>query len=436
MPSGLYRSITKNKTYYPMTCLCCGVSFLGVDKHRKYCSSSCSAKITLTDRRETNLARYGVIEPLMLKSFQDKSKQTRLDRYGDPNYVNPIKGIQTKIETGSLDESIKKMHQTKLERYGDPNYVNAEKMYRTKKERHGDECYNNADQIKKTTQENYGVDNIFKTDQIKKLNKQREVGNRINKLNQIEPLFSSEGYTLLTSNEWLEKGGPIKARCPNNHEQYFYLSNWYKGCRCGKCFGNVSGVEEEVYEFLLTLTNDIWCNKRTIVPPYELDFYLPSHNIAIEFNGIYWHSIERGKDEKYHLRKTDMCKERGITLIHIFENEWEENRDDVKQYITSMINKNVLCEFDMLDIPHEIQEDAVIVYDYFGKAASHINSINGYFSQPNIFLVVDKRYPVNINNTVSEVEPPTLHFIPTRKGSMNGYNVWDCGRETYKIKEE
>ena len=34
---------------------------------------------------------------------------------------------------------------------------------------------------------------------------------------------------------------------------------------------------------------------------FELDVYIPSKHIAIEYNGIYWHSELNGKNKNYHL---------------------------------------------------------------------------------------------------------------------------------------
>jgi len=66
---------------------------------------------------------------------------------------------------------------------------------------------------------------------------------------------------------------------------------------------------------------------------------LPEKKLAIEFNGTYWHSTECGKDRWYHLNKTLRCKEKGIRLIHIFENEWKENRELCEKTIINNINE-------------------------------------------------------------------------------------------------
>lgn len=54
--------------------------------------------------------------------------------------------------------------------------------------------------------------------------------------------------------------------------------------------------------------------------PYELDIVLPDANLAIEYNGLYWHSSLR-KPNDYHLMKSLLCREKGIRLIHIYEFE-------------------------------------------------------------------------------------------------------------------
>ena len=41
-------------------------------------------------------------------------------------------------------------------------------------------------------------------------------------------------------------------------------------------------------------------NCRNIIKPYELDIYIPKKKIAIEYNGIYWHSTALNKDMFYH----------------------------------------------------------------------------------------------------------------------------------------
>jgi len=77
-----------------------------------------------------------------------------------------------------------------------------------------------------------------------------------------------------------------------------------------------------------------------------LDLYLPELNIAIEFNGLYWHSEVSGKKYKnYHVNKTKKCEESNIQLIHIFEDEWKYKTDIIKSKLKSIMNVSDACVF-------------------------------------------------------------------------------------------
>lgn len=72
---------------------------------------------------------------------------------------------------------------------------------------------------------------------------------------------------------------------------------------------------------------------RKIIPPYELDVYLPEKKFAIEYDGLHWHSEENGRGMNYHLNKTEMCEKNGITLVHVFENVYLEGKEKVMSNI-------------------------------------------------------------------------------------------------------
>lgn len=65
----------------------------------------------------------------------------------------------------------------------------------------------------------------------------------------------------------------------------------------------------------------------------ELDIYLPEKNIAIEVNGVYWHSEAAGKDASYHLKKYEACQALDIRLIQVWEDDWLHRRDIVKRML-------------------------------------------------------------------------------------------------------
>lgn len=90
--------------------------------------------------------------------------------------------------------------------------------------------------------------------------------------------------------------------------------------------------EQQVEQFILQhlQPHQISICDRTLIPPQEIDIYMPQHKLAIEYCGLYWHSHLTGKDRNYHLNKLQQCQEKGIQLLTIFEDEW--------------INKQQLCE--------------------------------------------------------------------------------------------
>ena len=78
---------------------------------------------------------------------------------------------------------------------------------------------------------------------------------------------------------------------------------------------------------------------RTVLDGKEIDIYIPDKNLAIELNGLYWHS-EIYKNETYHQDKSVACIEKNIQMIHIWEDDWVEKKDVVKDIILSKFGLN------------------------------------------------------------------------------------------------
>ena len=110
---------------------------------------------------------------------------------------------------------------------------------------------------------------------------------------------------------------------------------------CPKCSSIISKQELGLQEWIKGNV-DILTNDRSIISPYELDIVIPSHKIAIEYNGLYWHSETQGKNSNYHLNKYNMCKDKGYRLIQIWENEWLTKQDIVKSIIKSSLGLHTI----------------------------------------------------------------------------------------------
>ena len=98
-----------------------------------------------------------------------------------------------------------------------------------------------------------------------------------------------------------------------------------------------SYCEKELLDFVKSIYKDeVVENSKNIISPLELDIYIPNKNLAIEFNGLYWHN-ELNKDKNYHLNKTNLCNEFNIDLIHVFEDDWKCKKDIIKSIISSRL---------------------------------------------------------------------------------------------------
>lgn len=367
-------------------CQTCGkaTKYLGLTKgYSKHCSNRCANRDP-----ESNKKRKTSLNAEIRKNAAIKSKETRMKLYGTylPD-ASKEKIRATCIERyGGIGMASKKLcEKTKakcIEKYGIENPASTdqvkEKISNTKLERYENSGYNNIEKIKDTCLKKYGVDCVFKSESIK----EQIVCSNLENLGVRYPMMSKEV---------LEKS---KKTCLDRYgAERYSLSEEYRGklleefitdhdhfkeiqkrehnilkCKCHKCnkdfeinyqtfirrselcadlcpycsnYSGRSAREHSVLKFILNhYDKTVIQNCRTVLKnKHELDIYLPEFNLAIEFDGLFWHS-EVNKDKNYHLKKTEECIEKGIKLIHIFEDEWEFHRDIVESRLLAMLGKS------------------------------------------------------------------------------------------------
>lgn len=77
---------------------------------------------------------------------------------------------------------------------------------------------------------------------------------------------------------------------------------------------------------------------------------IPELKLALEFNGNYYHSIEAGTPFGYHLMKTELCEAKGYRLIHIWEDEWNNDKELIKEKLIQVFqNKEIIDNKKLLD---------------------------------------------------------------------------------------
>ena len=130
-------------------------------------------------------------------------------------------------------------------------------------------------------------------------------------------------------------GSPTKLQwvCAEGHTWWAAPKDRVRGTGCPACAKHISRAEIEVADYVRTLVDDLVTSTRKVIAPYELDMWVPSRNVAIEFNGLYWHSEDAGKGRYYHQKKWQRCADQGVQLITVWEDDWRDRRDICKRMI-------------------------------------------------------------------------------------------------------
>lgn len=128
--------------------------------------------------------------------------------------------------------------------------------------------------------------------------------------------------------DYINSVTPVTIIC-KKHKEFQQIPNGHlNGNGCRFCTNYVSKAEQEIADILKVHFPDLEQSNKKVLEGRELDIYIPSKKVAIEYNGLYWHS-ELHKDKNYHLDKLNSCKDKGIKLIQIFEDEWLNKKEIV-----------------------------------------------------------------------------------------------------------
>ena len=313
--------------------------------YREFCSLNCLNKSNLIRDRiiKTYREKYGVDNISQLEIIKDKKKNTTLKNFGVPS------GVLTPAAIGNRCRKWKE-------------YFNSDK-----------------DVILKNL--NIGKRKAFIDDCIS--------GDRL--AGKLTPMFDIHSFTNI-------KDETLKFRCNKCNSQFNHHLQWGTIPICRIC-NPTSKFEQTVYEVVISTlkldSNQIKRNIINVIPYKELDIYIPALNIAIECNGLYWHSNKR-KSKTYHLNKTKACEKRGIKLIHIFEDEW--NSPEFKLLTSEWLR---------------------------GKLPINYNE---YYASLNNTLILNRR----IYNKC--YIPPNYELISEDMPKLLPTNVWDCGTLNLKLK--
>lgn len=136
--------------------------------------------------------------------------------------------------------------------------------------------------------------------------------------------------------KYINAKAKVNIICPIHGEFYQSPSTHLDGHGCPKCGNLSSNAENEIFNFLSILHPQQ--RNRTILKNNEIDIYIPSLKLGVEYNGLLWHSELYNRDKHYHLTKLVECNNNGIELVQIFEDEWFNNKDICKYKLLRLCN--------------------------------------------------------------------------------------------------
>ena len=277
----------------------------------------------------------------------DKCKQINLLSYGVEN-VSQLedvrKSVSEKNKANSEERTIKR-NKTNMERYGTCNFVNFDKTKKTIIDKYG-------------SMENYNLE-------MGKKRKERfatasEKFCKENDCSMFNEIFEPCVKHLVSTLDWCIEQANVKLLVFEN-------TSYIRNCdiplineqlnKIKKNYSHTSKGEQELIKFIKSICNcEIIENDRKIIYPKELDIYIPSKKLAIEFDGLYWHDEIHTHTKNQQLIKTNLCNEKGIDLIHVFEDDWRDRKEIIKSMICSRLgiyNKKIFarkCEIKEIEL--------------------------------------------------------------------------------------
>jgi hypothetical protein len=373
-PQKLWHYVNEIPTYN--LCKTCNINrtkFLRnwLDGYRPYCSYKCSAtnQDTKDKREDTCNEIYGVSNVAKLESTQIKKGITNDEIYGFKcSFQNT--DVRKKwsdnllknrgIDHISKDENIKKIKEDRCFEKNGIKYLLSSKEFR--------------EEIKINNKLKTGFEYIQQTNDYKNIN-------NIKMFNKYEEYFIDSDYYIKDYKNsnfvFLHK------QCNKNFTITLnrLLSRIdIEVCLCTECYpisDQKSIKEKELTNWIESLNIEQLTN-RSILEGKELDIYIHKHNLAIEFNGLYWHS-ENFRDKNYHLDKSLQCQEKDIHLMHIWEDEWVYKQEIVKSIILNKLNKIENKIFARKCVVKEVKDSKLV------RQFLDTNHIQGY-SQSSIKL--------------------------------------------------
>jgi very-short-patch-repair endonuclease len=329
----------------------------------------------------------------------------------DLKYMSPHSHIPITVKCDNCDH----IKELKYYTYNRMTNNDTEPYYCNKKD-----CINKKREI--SLEKKYGVKNVFQLGSTKekiKLTNLEKYGVENPQQNKIIKEKTEQTNILKYGNRNVFQNVDIKEKIKktnnirygvNYPQQSEMIRSKYS------CLHKSSKIEKRLLFFIKeNYEGEILINKNNIISGYEIDIYLPELKLAFEFNGLYWHN-ELTKDKNYHKMKTDLCEEKGVQLIHVWEDDWEYKQDIVKSIILNRLERIETKIFAKETEIREITDNNLI------KKFLNINHLQGF---------VKSKIKIGLfhNNDLVSL----MTFGKTRKNTISTDNEYEMLRFCNKL---
>ena len=261
------------------------------------------------------------------KCTGDKISRSLIKRFENPEF-RKICGSKLRHTTEKFIARAKAMHGDTYD-YSEVVYANALTDVKIGCHKHGvfmqtPSSHVNGHGCIKCSNEKFGASrSVPYADYIKRAN---EIHKGKYSYPEIPSDFTGNGYILTIT---CKKHGDFEQRLENHI---------YRSAGCPRCGFTISKGEDDLCAWIKSLGIDVVPRDRKIIKPYELDIVVPSKRIAIEFNGVKWHSIDpldagNKEETSYHHTKWKMCLDAGYQLLTVWDYDWKEHRSLIEHWL-------------------------------------------------------------------------------------------------------
>lgn len=341
-------------------------------------------------------------------------KKTLVERYGDEKYNNSKKARQTSLErygnehytqTQEFKDFIKQRRESRtpeeienyskickerfLKLYGvtSPACLPEvqEKISLALKNRSPDEKQKTKEQVIKNSLEKYGYESWNQSPEVIQKKMKTFAKNYKNGHNTREHFTNYENFNKkYVLNNFVENGYFLI----HDFGKYFnfgYSSSFRHKENLGIFLPNKANrykSQADLYN-VINIENKMF-NKRGIIKDKELDIFLPDYNLAVEYDGLMWHSFGTSTFEPHNnldkedinhlLYKTELCKKLNINLLHFYDTD---DAELAKSYINSLLGLNETLDFNECKVK-EINKETFEDF-YLQNSLNDLESFTKYF---------------------------------------------------------